>query len=381
MSKKYTKEEFVTKARAVHGDKYNYDKAEYVNANEKVIITCPIHGDFPITPHNHVNGKQGCPCCAGNKNLTTEEFISRAKEIHGNKYCYDKTCYTGYHKPLTITCPIHGDFQQKPSVHLDGKGCKECALEKNKQNKLLTKETFIKRATEIHGDKHSYDKVVYKGKNEKVTITCPIHGDFEMSPHNHVNGRQGCHKCSMEEKTKSVEDFINESKTVHGDTYDYSRVVYVNNHTPVFIICQKHGTFPQKPTAHLNGNGCPWCKKSKLERKTKLLLEKHNIAFDPQRTFPWLLSNKHYHMFLDFYLPKYNIGIECQGEQHYLTKAQWHFTLEDISEIKCRDLLKFSLCTEHNIPVYYIRHNDNVEEKINEIINKIKRIKAIRQND
>ena len=311
------------------------------------------------------------------KRLTTEEFIAKARAVHGDKYNYDKVEYINSHTPVTIICPKHGDFPQIAGSHLNGKGCKDCAREAQ----VGTKEEFVTKARAVHGDKYNYDKVVYINSKVPVVINCPKHGNFLMLPNNHTSMRHGCPDCAREAQVGTKEEFVTKAKAVHGDKYNYDKVVYINSHTPVTITCPKHGDFPQKPTDHLSGSGCSTCKQSHLECQTRNLLEKYNIAFDPQRTFGWLKSNKNYHMYLDFYLPEYNVAIECQGEQHYLAKAQWHFTLEDISEIKFRDLLKFFLCVEHNIPVYYIRYDDNVNERLSDIINKIKRIKPIRQND
>ena len=58
----------------------------------------------------------------------------------------------------------------------------------------ITKEEFIQRASTIHNNKYLYDKVNYVNTSTKVTITCPIHGDFKQTPNNHLQG-QGCQKC------------------------------------------------------------------------------------------------------------------------------------------------------------------------------------------
>ena len=142
MSKKITFEEFIVKAREVHGDKYDYSKVEYVNQLTKVCIICPTHGEFEQTPDSHLHG-HGCPKCVG-KNKTTEQFIEEAREVHGDKYDYSKTYYNGAFKKVTIICPIHGEFWQKPTMHLIGQGCPKCSG-KNK----LTTEQFIEEAKKI----------------------------------------------------------------------------------------------------------------------------------------------------------------------------------------------------------------------------------------
>ena len=122
---------FIDKARAMHGDKYDYSLVEYKTVDDKVDIICPTHGLFHQTPYKHINRKQGCPQCgrvnAGlTKTSNTEEFIKKAKAVHGDKYNYSKTEYSSAKDKLTIICPVHGEFEQLAAGHLSGYGCKEC---------------------------------------------------------------------------------------------------------------------------------------------------------------------------------------------------------------------------------------------------------------
>lgn len=130
-SYKYTMDEFLERAKKVHGDKYDYSKVEYVNSRTKVCIVCPEHGEFWQTPYKHVNSKQGCPKCAKNCRLNTDDFIKKAKEIHGNEYDYSKVHYEHNEKKVCIICPEHGEFLQTPHAHLSGQGCPNCNCEKN----------------------------------------------------------------------------------------------------------------------------------------------------------------------------------------------------------------------------------------------------------
>ena len=125
MPKKLTCEEFILKSIAVHGDKYDYSKVEYINNRTKVCIICPIHGEFWQTPINHINNKNGCPKC-GNNMISVEEFIKRARKIHGDKYDYSKVNYINSNTPVCIICPKHGEFWQSPATHLDYSGCPKC---------------------------------------------------------------------------------------------------------------------------------------------------------------------------------------------------------------------------------------------------------------
>jgi hypothetical protein len=181
------------------------------------------------------------------KKVTLEEFIERAKKVHGDKYDYSRVLYNGMHDKICIICPIHGEFWQTPANHLSGKGCPECGSISRWDTKgRITTEEFIKKAIKIHGDKYDYSKVNYIDAHTKVCIICPIHGEFWQTPNNHLT-KYGCKKCAMDalnsNKPRSTEEFIKIAKKLHGNKYDYSKVEYKNCKTKVCIICPKHGEF------------------------------------------------------------------------------------------------------------------------------------------
>ena len=120
-------DEFVQAARKVHGNKYSYDKAQYINNETKLIITCREHGDFEQSPAPHISQMSGCPQCAHQFPLDTERFIELVRRVHGDAYRYDKTDYANIHSKVVITCPEHGDFTQQASAHKRGQGCPSCA--------------------------------------------------------------------------------------------------------------------------------------------------------------------------------------------------------------------------------------------------------------
>lgn len=126
MPKKSNTAEFIIKSHKVHGNKYDYSQVEYIKSILKVCIICPIHGEFWQRPDCHINLKQGCPKCAGNIQMTTEQFITKAKKVHGNNYQYPKTKYKSTHETLEILCPKHGSFFQQAQVHLQNHGCPKC---------------------------------------------------------------------------------------------------------------------------------------------------------------------------------------------------------------------------------------------------------------
>ena len=239
--------------------------------------------------------------------MTKEQFIEKARKIHGNKYDYSKVEYKNNKTKVCIICPIHGEFWMKPNTHLNEHGCPICGAEKRKKtlrDKLgFTTAEFIIKAKEVHGNKYDYSKVEYVNTDTKVCIICPIHGEFWQTPDAHLRG-QGCRKCGLESnKTKqrnTTNDFIIKAQLIHGNKYDYSKAEYKNNKTKICIICKEHGEFWQTPADHLNGHGCNFCNESKLEKDIRLLLEEKKIRFKHHASkddFNWI-GRKH----LDFYL-------------------------------------------------------------------------------
>ena len=320
--KKTTTEEFIERARKVHGDKYDYSKVEYINSRTKVCIICPEHGEFWQEANSHLKGCGCLKCSKEKKNYYNdmESFIKDSYKLHGNKYDYSKVNFKKKNDKIKIICPIHGEFITTPHIHLLGCECPKCA-----GTKKLTTEEFIERARKVHGDKYDYSKVEYVNSKTKVCIICPVHGEFWMTPNMYLYGQE-CPKCSYSimgmNRRLTTEEFIERARKIHGDKYDYSKVDYKGLYKSVCIICHKkdkhgkeHGEFWQAPANHLNGNKCPKCKESKLERKVRLSLDENNIMYIYQaskRDLNWLGLQS-----LDFYLPDYNVAIECQGEQHF----------------------------------------------------------------
>ena len=184
---------FIEKARAVHGDRYSYDLVVYVRTRDKVIITCAKHGDFEQRPSNHLMGR-GCVNCAGLHRYSTQEWIEKAIAVHGDRYGYERVVYIRNSDNVVITCKKHGAFEQAPNNHLNGNGCAKCGFEEMAEKNTQSEDSFIEKARAIHGDKYDYLKTVYARNKDKVIITCKDHGDFEQLPSNHLMGR-GCPSC------------------------------------------------------------------------------------------------------------------------------------------------------------------------------------------
>jgi len=241
--------EFIEKARIVHGDRYDYSKVKYVGYNKKVTITCPDHGDFEQKLNEHKYGS-GCPKCFGKVRVTNETTLEQFREVQGDRYDYSKINCINTKTKVTITCLDHGDFEQTPNNHKQGNGCPKC------RGLGLTAEELIKQFREVHGNRYDYSKLNYVNSRTKVTIICPDHGDFEQTSNHHKQGK-GCPKCCGLGLT--AEELIKQFREVHGNRYDYSKVNYIDANAKITITCLNHGDFEQTPYTHKNGSGCPKC--------------------------------------------------------------------------------------------------------------------------
>ena len=366
--KAYTTEEWVTLAKEI-APNFDYSKTVYVNKETKVIIICPKHGEFLSNPKYFLWENCKCPKCI-KENFNEEKrknFIIKANKVHNNKYDYSKVDYKGLKKKVCIVCKEHGDFWQDIGNHLTGSECPKCANQMMGDGKRMTKEEFIRKAREVHGWKYDYSKVEYKTTDTKVCIICSKHGEFWQTPHSHLSGG-GCPKCKVEVEgyggRMTQNEFIDRAQAIHGKRYDYSKVEYKNTNTKVCIVCSKHGEFYQTPLRHIYGHsGCPKCKIPRLEKDIMKVLDDSEINYIWQYRNKELLHNQTF----DFYLPKYNVAIECQGIQHF-QKVRYRskkMTEEDFQEMyevnQERDKRKKSICKNNDIKLVYYLHKDFVD--------------------
>ena len=185
--KKY--EKFIEKCLLKYNQLYDYSKVNYINSITKVEIICKIHGSFFVRPDAHLR-KVGCSKCNGGIKYNTENFIIKAKVIHGNRYDYSNVNYRNSLTKIEIKCHKHGIFHILPKNHLIGQGCADCAHTKQK-----TTEIFLKEAILIHGNKYDYSNTKYINNRVKIQIKCDKHGIFYQNPKDHLNGH-GCSNCS-----------------------------------------------------------------------------------------------------------------------------------------------------------------------------------------
>ncbi len=200
-----------------------------------------------------------------------EAFIAKAKLVHGDNYDYDLSQYTTTHTKLKIRCPVHGVFEQTPNDHLSKKsGCPSCALIRRTATRTYTTDTFIQKAQAVHGTKYDYTATNYITSKHRVSIICPIHGEFTQHAARHLIGH-GCKKCRNDIvhtwTSSNITAFVERANIIHTNKYDYTDAVYIKNSKKVQIICPIHGHFEQTPNKHLAGCGCKKCAKSGFSLK------------------------------------------------------------------------------------------------------------------
>lgn len=244
MAKKLTTKDFKNKAFVVHGDLYDYSKATYINTRTKVKIVCPVHGAFEQTPNNHIIGRQGCPVCrhikaSASKTSNTSKFIEKANMIHNNYYTYSKTCYARAITKVTITCPVHGNFEQRPAEHLSGRGCSLCSKElmgwthtkwkeRGESSNLFNgyklyivemfndSEKFIKIGKTFTTLSHRFCSLPYQWRTVKVIegdaitiseLELELHNKFiinKYTPNTKFGGWQECFEASIEKRILQI---------------------------------------------------------------------------------------------------------------------------------------------------------------------------------
>lgn len=361
-------ENFVERAIAVYGDRFDFSKTEYINSRTKVCVICPKHGEFWTNPKDFLYG-HACPYCANEKRgrevIDTRTFIEKARKIHGDKYDYSKVDYKNAMDGVIIICPVHGEFVMMPNNHINQKqGCPKCAGRK------LNNEEWIDRFKSVHGNKYDYSKVKFIDNEAKVCIICPEHGEFWQSPSKHYNAKQGCPKCGKRkcENAQKItkEEYIEKARKVHGGKYDYSKIEYDNSHSKITIICPKHGEFQQLAYDHTNGHGCPVCANLYSSKENEIygfLVKKLGEENVIQHDRIILGGRKE----LDIYVPSLKLAIEYNG-------LYWHS--EATGKDKWYHYDKMKACEDKGIRLIeifedeYLNHKDIVINKLLHLIGK-----------
>lgn len=312
--KKLDTQEIIKRFVTVHGTKYDYSKVVYSGMEGKVVILCPVHGEFKQTPHNHL--KYGCSKCGKSRQVlkrtfSTEQFISRARDVHGDKYDYSLVEYINAKTPIKVICTKHGLFEQTPDTHLHSYGCPKCGLEigskkvssvKHTRKYGMPLDTFNNLCTKLFNGKYDYsliDETSWNGLNTTINIICPQHGIFKQVAKNHRWG-MGCRKCNQSKGESKIKNYL-----------DSTGVKYITEYT--FSDCVDKSELPFD-FALFNSDGTIRCL------------------------------------------------IEYQGNQHFEVVKFWGRTQKDLEEQQRRDQIKRDYCLAHNHCLLEVSYKQDLNE-------------------
>lgn len=189
-----TQEEYIEKAKSIHGDKYDYSEINYINSTTNIKVKCDNGHTFLTNPSNHISSnKTGCPHCSSKKASTTEEYILSAIKVHGNKYDYSLVDYKNSRTKIEVICDQGHIFKVQPNNHISSNktGCPHCS-----PKRAYTTEEFITMSNKIHNNQYDYSETVYIDSRTKVKIKCSHGHTFEVTPANHTLRKTGCPTCS-----------------------------------------------------------------------------------------------------------------------------------------------------------------------------------------
>jgi len=313
------------------------------------------------------------------KKLSIQEVEIQFRKIHGDKYQYDWSTYVNNSKKMLMICPIHGEFRQKPNNHKNDQGCPICRYIKSAESKSLTTNKQLINFRIIHSDKYNYDWLTYKNNTEKMKMICPIHGEFFQSPNTHKRGVgcPVCGNIKRNIAiTLNFNDVIDMCEIVHDNKYTYDETSYINTMTKMRIICPIHGEFWQLPISHKTGRGCPICNSSKGELRINKYLTL-NIDFISQKEFDECFHKGK--LKFDFYIPSLNACVEYDGIQHFEIVDHYHKSQDDFEEQQLRDKIKTDYCLNNNIKLIRIPYTefDNIEEILKHELSILPVIKTI----
>ena len=257
-----------------------------------------------------------------------QRFLEKAKARHGDKFNYSKVKYTSSVAPVIIICKKHGEFTQSPAKHISSKyACLKCQLE----SRMTSCRSFAMQALKLYQGKYVYELYDNKRRDEKIKIFCIEHNCyFEQTIGLHLNGHVGCKFCSQRQRSLTRKDidkkeFIDKFVQKYGSEFDFSKVDYIDNTTPVRIKCLKHDREFYQIRKYIYKNAvcsCPECKQELRYERNKLMYEYNQQEF------------------IDLFIKKF-------GTDYDFSKVQY-------KNFKTSVIIK---CLKHNIEFYQAKQN------------------------
>lgn len=344
--------------KKVHNNKYSYDKVpDNFKISEKITIVCPVHGDFQKIAYNHREGS-GCHYCLGRDGAKYDKIVNLLKENYGDsiKLLTSREDVIGRNK-FEFHCDVHGTITQNMTNVYEGKVCGKCLIDnKKKSYNRVESEEFLKIK-----DQFEYINLPDTiGWYTNITVRCKKHNEvFDIEYGNHLRYKShGCPLCIKQNKkslTYSLEEKIKMFKDVHGDKYNYDKVVDCKFTEKIIITCPTHGDFLQSAKVHSDGSGCQKCAmQSSGEKMIQRWLTRMGLSFVVQKKF-YGCVNKGTEAFLpfDIYVPEYHTCIEYDGHQHFMPVEGWG-GVQGFEKIKERDKIKNEYCKNNDIELIRI---------------------------
>ena len=302
------------------------------------------------------------------KKKTHEEYVKELVSKNPNIKPIEK--YIKMKIPIEHYCIIHDvAWKITPECALRGYGCPECKKEKTKNICVKTHKQYVSEVKHINQD---IDVVgIYINAKTPIKHYCKKHNIFwDAAPGNILSG-YGCPECGKEKsingRKKTNQEYIMEVAIINSDIEIVGK--YVNAHTPILHRCMVDGyEWMALPANIVKGSGCPECNESHGEKQIRQWLSDNNIEYVPQKTFNDCKNKKS--LPFDFYLPDYNICIECQGKQHFEI-IDYFGGEERFNYTKKHDNIKKEYCDNNNIKLVYIDYTENDINSIKTIISNI----------
>ena len=394
-----TTAQFISKAIECHGQKYDYSRTVYRSAKEKITIGCKKCGKWygSQTPSNHTHkiNPRGCPDCnrkhksdrdysyLEGPRISQNDFIIKCRSKWGNRIDYSETIFKGTQKLIDVRC-ISCDHKYPilANNHARGNyGCDKCRYERTGDSSRKTTVDYILEAKSIHGLDFDYSETEYSGRYKPIIVTCNIcNTTFNPLALVHLRGEGSCPGCryvkAAESRKIPMNEIIEMCIEIHHGRYEYPWIVenYKGMNYIMPIICKEHGEFHQTPSKHYyREQGCSKCTKktqTKLYDIIKQIFPKSQVIFDykhPKLRF----KESNYPMEIDIWIPEKKLGIEYQGEQHFMEHWSYKYSARkpQLQNIQSRDEEKRMACKEHNILLIEIDYTwDRTIESVKKIL-------------
>lgn len=344
-------EEVIKRSIDLFGDKFDYTKTRetYIKVKAKCIFHCKKHNlDFEYKPFDHFRSKYGgCKLCKNETSLKNKEKEEIAKKER-LRIKLEKQKLKQQEEEIKRVNKLK-KLQERELRKLNREKAKAERLDKNR-----LKDIFIKKLQNKYGNKFDVSYIDnYVNSQTKINLYCNVkdengksHGLFSMRPDT-ILSRGVCPKCCKRHMRNS-DELLEELNKKHNKRYVYFDLNNKKMMDTIKVLCSRcNNYFYPKLNDHFHGSGCPYCNRSRLEIEIEDVLKKNNIKFIPQKRFDWLGLQS-----LDFYLPDYNVAIECQGKQHFEVVETFGGIDEHLKVVE-RDKLKKQLCKENNVKLIY----------------------------